>query len=72
MISFLNSVFEDYGVPTCPDIHNGGFLDKCYSTLEIQMRTIFIVTIIKNLPELILPWFKAFKKKLASKADDDP
>lgn len=45
---------------------------NCFRALEYQLRTIFIVTFVKNIPELLVPFLKGFIRKKRAKADDTP
>jgi len=52
------------------DAGNGESYEDCFGVLRTQMISIFIINVIKNIPELVVPLLKIFAKKTLRKSED--
>lgn len=60
----MHKVFDTLGIPRRSVAEADTYsYNNCFNSLQLQLRTVFIVTIIKNIPELVMPYIKMRMKK---------
>lgn len=63
IISFMSALFP--GLDICK-VSTTGEID-CFEAVAVQMKTLFLVAFVKNIPEILVPYLKLYQKRKSKK-----